>query len=76
MTSFSYTPPTDRSVTFPDGFLWGAATAAYQVEAQLMKMGAAIPFGTLSPEFLVRSSMRTTVMSLAINTTDMPMTRS
>lgn len=32
MTSFSYTPPTDRSVTFPDGFLWGAATAAYQVE--------------------------------------------
>lgn len=41
-----------------------------------MKMGAAIPFGTLSPEFLVRSSMRTTVMSLAINTTDMPMTRS
>lgn len=21
MTSFSYTPPTDRSVTFPDGFV-------------------------------------------------------
>ncbi len=32
MTSTQPLPTTDRAATFPSGFLWGAATASYQIE--------------------------------------------
>lgn len=32
MTSISTTPGTSDALTFPDGFIWGAATAAFQIE--------------------------------------------
>jgi beta-glucosidase len=34
---------------FPDGFLWGAATAAYQIEGSPLADGALPATGTASP---------------------------
>ena len=62
------------SRAFPPGFLWGTATAAYQIEGAVTEDGRAPPSGTRSRTRRERSGMRTMETSPTITITGTEMT--
>ena len=47
---------------FPDGFIWGASTASYQIEGAARKMAAAPAFGIPSATLPAKSRTETPEM--------------